>query len=117
MTNWKNIHAALDAAEAATEPTEVLARLRDARDAVDATLNEKMAETLVTSNTSLRSVALSAGFTENAVGPRLGSTVALSAYARDDGRVTVEGIHRARYDAERDGARAPMTFVRRKDEE
>lgn len=50
---------------------------------------------------SLRAVAEHAGIAPNTVPPRLGRTATLGAYATDTGRVTADGVTRARYDRER----------------
>jgi len=114
MAKWKRLSDALALADQAPDSETALPHLRDARRHLDDAINEAMADVLINADKpSLRAVAGLAGFTENAVGPRLGSTSVLADYARGDGRVTTEGVYRARYDREN---RAPMRFTKRKDD-
>ena len=62
-------------------------------------VDEAMAATVVEGG-SIRSAAMLAGLSENAVGPRLARTELLGAYGDDTGRVTARGVVRARYDIE-----------------
>lgn len=91
--------AALDAASSA-EPGHSVEPLARARALLDGALDEAMAEAVL-DGASLRSVAEEAGIAPNTVPPRLGRTSSLGAYASAEGRVTAEGVSRARYDRER----------------
>ncbi|PJI95127.1 hypothetical protein [Luteimicrobium subarcticum] len=96
------LRAARDALEAAAAAPrgEAVEQLAEARGLVDAALDEAMAESLL-DGASMRSVALDAGVAPNTVPPRLARTAALAAYSGPDGRVSAEGVTRARYDRER----------------
>ncbi len=93
------VRAALDAAAAAAEPETAVRQLARARALLDAALDDTMARALV-AGASVRAVAEEAGVAPNTVPPRLARTPLLAAYAAD-GRVSAEGIARARYDLER----------------
>ncbi len=90
----------LAAAEAAPGPHEALPHLRSAADRLTDLIDESMAHAVLSGDATLRSAGAGAGLSENAVGPRLGRTAALRAYANGDGRVTASGVERARYDRE-----------------
>ncbi|MFP3714710.1 hypothetical protein [Puerhibacterium sp. TATVAM-FAB25] len=107
MTNRRRTERPhLDAARAALEeasraaPGEAVGPLSRARGLLDAALDEAMAEALL-AGASMRSVADEAGVAPNTVPPRLARTEALGAYANREGRVSAEGVARARYDRER----------------
>lgn len=110
------VESALDWAKCSSTSTEALPHLRKAADILDGLINENMSAVLLHENGTLNNVARLAGFTENAVGPRLARSNSLSAYARPDGRVTASGITRAVYDAESSNPPIdqPMKFVARK---
>jgi hypothetical protein len=91
--------AALDEA-ASAEPGQTVEPLARARALLDGALDEAMAEAVL-DGASMRSVAEEAGIAPNTVPPRLGRTTSLGGYASDAGRVTAEGVTRARYDRER----------------
>lgn len=111
---WNRVRAEIEQARTAPAASEALSRLRAARDIIDGLINETMAEALVQGEGSIRAVAGMAGFSENAVGPRLARSAALAPYAREDGRVTSAEVHRAQYDYRNpDAARSPMKFVKR----
>src|SRR5262245_30897075 len=93
------VRRALDEAEA-RDLVEALACLREAADRLTEVLDESMAAAVLRRDASLRAAGARAGFTENAVGPRLARTRALGAYADERGRVTAAGVERARYDLE-----------------
>lgn len=80
-----------------SDPEDTVRCLRAARDALDAALNEAMANAALTGS-SIRSVADMAGLAPNSVAPRLARTASLSGYVDADGRVTAAGVQRARYD-------------------
>ncbi|KLN36703.1 hypothetical protein FB00_02275 [Cellulosimicrobium funkei] len=90
---------ALDEA-AAAEPGTAVEPLARARALLDVALDEAMAEALL-AGSSMRSVAEAAGVAPNTVPPRLARTPALAGYSSPDGRVSAEGVTRARYDRER----------------
>lgn len=96
---YDRIRAELDRAESSDAPTS-LEHLRTVLDEVTQLLDEQLASAVLDYELSLRAAGARAGLTENAVGPRLGETQALAAYARPDGRVTAKDIQRARYDKE-----------------
>ena len=98
------IHADLDAASG-VEPASALPHLRSAADRLTRLIDESMAQAVLTGQASLRSAGAGAGLSENAVGPRLARTLALGAYANEDGRVTAAGVQRAQYDHESGTAR------------
>ncbi len=113
------IRAALDAAKD-LEPVDALPHLRAAADRLTRLIDESMAQALLTGRASLRSAGASAGLSENAVGPRLGRTTTLGAYANPDGRVTAAGVQRAQYDHESGVTRpaatpTPLRFKPRRD--
>lgn len=110
---WNEVARELDAARNAGSAAESLTNLHAVRELVDAEINERMAESLISGNASIRSLAAVMQMSENSIGPRLAATSQLGAYARPDGRVTASGIERARYD--RETSRKPMKFVPRKD--
>lgn len=91
--------AALDEAAAAA-PGAAVEPLARARALLDVALDEAMAEALL-AGSSMRSVAEAAGVAPNTVPPRLARTSALAGYSGLDGRVSAEGVTRARYDRER----------------
>ncbi|MFB8229893.1 hypothetical protein [Cellulosimicrobium sp. NPDC055967] len=91
--------AALDEASTAA-PGEAVEPLSRARALLDVALDEAMAEALL-AGSSMRSVAESAGVAPNTVPPRIARTPALAGYSGPDGRVSAEGVTRARYDRER----------------
>jgi hypothetical protein len=91
--------AALDAASRAA-PGDAVEPLSRARSLLDAALDEAMAEALL-AGASMRSVADDAGVAPNTLPPRLARTRSLAAYATPEGRVSAEGVARARYDRER----------------
>lgn len=97
--------AALEAA-AQAEASAAVEHLARARALLDGALDEAMAEALL-AGASVRAVAEAAGVAPNTVPPRLGRTAALAAYGNTDGRVTSEGLARARYDRER-GQEPPL---------
>lgn len=101
MSNrYRTIRQALDRAERADPP----ASLDDLRTVLEMTgmlLDEQLAAAVLDHEMSLRAAGKHAGLTENAVGPRLARTAALSGYARPDGRVTAKEIHIAREDRRR----------------
>lgn len=101
-------------AEGTEDLGERLGHLRAALDATNALINETMAQAVVYSNASLRSVASVAGFSENTVRPRLASTDLLSGYATPSGVISTAEVHRARYDHRDEAEGAPMRFVARK---
>jgi hypothetical protein len=101
--------AALAAAVGA-DPGDVVTRLSEARALLDEALDAAMAEALL-GGASVRSVAEDAGLSPNAVPPRLARTQALSPYASAEGRVTAEGVARARYDRERGTEPPPAPAV------
>jgi len=110
--------AALDEAIAA-EPSEAVEQLSRARALLDVALDEAMAEALL-AGSSMRSVAEAAGVAPNTVPPRIARTPALAGYSGPDGRVSAEGVTRARYDRERGtpppeptAAVEPLRFRRR----
>ncbi|ANC32158.1 hypothetical protein [Isoptericola dokdonensis] len=91
--------AALDEASTA-EPGRAVEPLARARALLDGALDEAMAEAVL-DGASLRAVAELAGVAPNTVPPRLGRTTILGGYASPQGRVTADGVSRARYDRER----------------
>ncbi|QJW35474.1 hypothetical protein [Cellulosimicrobium protaetiae] len=91
--------AALDEASTAA-PGEAVEPLSRARALLDVALDEAMAEALL-AGSSMRSVAEAAGVAPNTVPPRIARTPALAGYSGPDGRVSAEGVTRARYDRER----------------
>ena len=97
---YDRIRAELAQAEVA-EPSESLPYLRAVLEETGRLLDEQLAKAVLDEQLSLRAAGAGAGLTENAVGPRLGRTAALGAYARADGRVTAEEVRRARYDKAR----------------
>ncbi|MBD5785056.1 hypothetical protein IF650_02575 [Cellulosimicrobium terreum] len=116
----------LDAARAALEeasvaaPGEAVEPLARARGLLDAALDEAMAESLL-AGSSMRSVAEDAGVAPNTVPPRVGRTETLGGYSGPDGRVSAEGVTRARYDRERGtpppaapSSTEPLRFRRRR---
>ena len=89
---------------------DALPHLRKAADQLADLLDETMAAAVLNGQASLRSAAHQAGLTDNAVGPRLARTQTLGAYADPRGRVTADGVRRARYDHESGTPRhAPKT--------
>lgn len=114
---WNNsLEDSLEAARTAQSPADALPLLRQAADALDSLINENMSAALLAGESSIQHVAGLAGFSENAVGPRLARSSLLSGYARPDGRVTASGVTRAVYDRETGTAPIPqpMKFVARK---
>ena len=113
------IRTALEAAEDVSA-TEALPLLREASEKLTELIDDSMAEAVLTGGASLRSAGARAGLSENAVGPRLARTAALSAYANDSGRVTAAAVERARYDLELGTPRTtahppkPMRFTPRR---
>lgn len=105
------VESELEWAKYASNSTEALPHLRNAAAVLDSLINEHMSAALLSGN-SIQNVAKLAGFTENAVGPRLARSDALQAYAREDGRVTASGITRAMYDRETGNKppKKPMKF-------
>ena len=118
------VRRALDAAEdqlaKSKDSVGALPYLREAVDRLTELIDESMAAAVLTGQASLRSAGARAGLTENAVGPRLARTRALSEYADDRGRVTAAGVERAKYDLESGvprqpaAAPAPMRFKPRR---
>lgn len=107
------VRSSLDAA-AALSPVEALPHLREAADRLAELLDETMAAAVLSGQASLRAAGARAGLTENAVGPRLGRTRSLGAYADERGRVTAAALPRARYDHESGTPRpAPETTAMR----
>lgn len=113
-------HSALSRALDAPPP-EQIEHLAQARSLVDEALDEAMARAVL-DGASVRAVAAAAGLAPNSVPPRLAQTDALAAYSSLDGRVSSEGIARARFDAQRGleapppppgAAAAPLRFRRR----
>lgn len=108
---------ALEAASQA-EASAAVGHLAAARALLDEALDEAMAEALL-AGASVRAVAEAARIAPNTVPPRLGRTPSLAGYSNDDGRVTSEGLARARYDRERGQepprvpTAEPMRFRRR----
>ncbi len=113
------VRRALDEAES-KDSVGALPYLREAADQLTELIDESMAAAVLTGQASLRSAGARAGLTENAVGPRLARTRALSEYADDRGRVTAAGVERAKYDLESGvprqpaAAPAPMRFKPRR---
>lgn len=113
------IRAALDQAQG-KDHADALPLLRVAADQLTELIDDTMAQAVLADGASLRAAGAAAGFTENAVGPRLARTASLGAYANADGRVTAAGIERARYDREEGSPRlaasstTPMRFVARR---
>lgn len=98
-TRLDAVRACLNAA-AALPAFDALPHLRQAAERITALLDETMAAVVLDGQASLRSAAHQAGLTPNAVGPRLGRTHTLGAYADAHGRVTASGVQRARFDHE-----------------
>jgi hypothetical protein len=95
-------------------PVDALPHLREAADRLTELLDETMAAAVLSGQASLRAAGARAGLTENAVGPRLGRTRRLGAYADERGRVTAAALQRARYDHESGTTRpAPKTTAMR----
>ena len=113
-TAWNTLIDAVNAARNDTSPKERVTHLRKVRDTADSLLNEALAELVVYSGVSIRSAASQAGFTDNAVRPRLAQTSILAGYA-ENGEMSISGIHRARHDyaANPQQKREPMRFVPR----
>lgn len=113
------VHAALSAATG-LDPEAALPHLRAAADLLTGLIDESMASAVLTGRASLRSAGLSAGLSENAVGPRLARTQTLGAYANEEGRVTAAAVERAKYDHESGALRPapaapqPMRFKPRR---
>jgi hypothetical protein len=95
---YKLIRSHLDQAESSESATEVLQHLRLVLTEVGRMLDEHLASAVVDDELSLAAAGKHAGLTENAVGPRLASTSRLAPYASTGGRVTAEGVKRARQD-------------------
>jgi hypothetical protein len=93
------IRKALDDAQGVSA-AEALPLLREAADKLTELIDDSMAEAVLTDGASLRAAGAGVGLSENAVGPRLARTAALSAYANDSGRITAAAVERARYDRE-----------------
>jgi len=95
---------------------DTVRRLVTARVAVDAALNEAMAQAAL-AGYSLRAVADMADMAPNSVAPRLARTFSLGGYGDPDGRVTAAGVQRARYDQQEDRQPSvpaePLRFRRR----
>lgn len=118
----EEIEAARSALSQAVDaaPQEQVEQLARARSLVDEALDEAMARAVL-EGTSVRAVAAAAGLAPNSVPPRLAQTDTLAAYSSVDGRVSSEGIARARFDSQRGleapppppGAAAPLRFRRR----
>lgn len=113
------VRAALEEATKAA-PGQAVEPLARARGFLDAALDEAMAESLL-AGSSMRSVAEEAGVAPNTVPPRLGRTESLGGYSGPDGRVSAEGVTRARYDRERGtpppaapSSTEPLRFRRRR---
>lgn len=111
--------AALDEASSAA-PGGAVEPLARARALLDVALDEAMAEALL-AGSSMRSVAEEAGVAPNTVPPRLARTEALGGYTGPEGRVSAEGVTRARYDRERGtppppapSSTEPLRFRRRR---
>lgn len=102
-------------ADIPSDPLAVVERLGEVRELVDVALNEAMAEATL-GGASIRSVAVRAGLSPNAVPPRLARTTQLSSYTEPDGKVSGSSIERARYDSEigRPAPTTPLTFQRRR---
>ncbi|MGL3805548.1 hypothetical protein ACSYDW_05565 [Paeniglutamicibacter sp. R2-26] len=98
-----------------SDPLAAVERLGEARELIDAALNEAMAEATL-DGASIRSVAVRAGLSPNAVPPRLARTAQLSGYTDAVGKVSSSSIERARYDSEtgRPAPKEPMTFKPRR---
>ena len=94
---------------------EAVERLGEVRELLDDVLNDAMAEAAL-EGASLRSVALRAGLSPNAVPPRLARTETLGGYSDPDGKVGSTSVERARYDSElgRPAPKPKMTFKRRR---
>ncbi len=105
------IREALNQAQAAGAGriSDALPLLREAADRLAELIDDSLAEAVITDGTSLRAAGAQAGFSENAVGPRLAHTEALAGYATAQGRVTAAGVERARYDRETGTRRTPAT--------
>lgn len=88
----------LDRAESSDSAAQVLQHLRSVLTEVGQLLDEQLASAVVDDELSLAAAGKNAGLTENAVGPRLASTARLAPYASAAGRVTAEGVKRARHD-------------------
>lgn len=93
------VRECLDAATG-VPAVQALPHLRTAAERLIALLDETMAVAVVSGEVSLRTAGQRAGMSENSVGPRLARTRTLGAYANPQGRVTAEGVTRARYDHE-----------------
>lgn len=93
-----------------SDPPNALEHLRVVLEEVTKLLDEQLAHAVLDDELSLRSAGAKAGLTENAVGPRLGLTPMLAAYARPDGRVTAKEIQQARYDKKAGVLAAPQTM-------
>lgn len=115
-TNRTGVERALRLLENLPEDAmDAVACLGEARGLLDEALNDAMAEAAL-QGASLRSVALRAGLSPNAVPPRLARTDSLGAYTDPDGKVSSTSVERARYDSEL-GRPAPeprMAFKRRR---
>jgi hypothetical protein len=117
---YARIRSELARAEKA-ELAIALTHLRTVLDEVGALIDETLADAVVDAELSLRAAAEKVGLTENAIGPRLATTMKLAGYAAD-GRVNAKGVLRARYDKETGNApppaptpdAKPMQFKRRR---
>lgn len=98
-----------------SDPLAAVERLGEVRELIDAALNEEMAKAAL-EGASIRSVAVRAGLSPNAVPPRLARTSQLSSYTDAGGKVSSSSIERARYDSEtgRPAPTEPMTFKPRR---
>lgn len=101
--------------EIPSDPLATVELLGEVRELVDTALNEAMAEATL-EGASIRSVAVRAGLSPNAVPPRLARTSQLSSYTEPGGKVSSSSIERARYDSElgRPAPKRPLTFKPRR---
>ncbi len=89
------------------QAAEAIGHLRSAGEHLSAALNEALSEAALEGR-SVRQLANDAGMAPNSIPPRLGASSALAPYA-EGGRVTREGLARARYDR-----RTPLRFTPRR---
>lgn len=109
MSNrYERIRSHLALAETADAAADTLRHLRSALTEISELLDDHLARAVVDDEMSIAAAGKSAGLTENAVGPRLANTPRLAPYASAEGRVTAEGVKRARYDKH---ARNPLPPV------
>ena len=88
-------------------PGEAIPALREARERLADAFNEALGLAALEGR-SVRRLADEAGLAPNSIPPRLGASRALAPYAVD-GRVTSEGLARARFDA-----KPPLRFTPRR---